>query len=97
MSDSNFERSAFRILSAMFNNVHFLTPKPDAAVMKTMVQEFPQAVNDCKTGDRSKIAEKNAKRKLLEEVLLNEASICSWKALTTARYQVAAVLPFGIR
>lgn len=69
MSDSTLERSSFRILSAMKLNTKFPNPVPDMETMELLVSEFTFALNDCKTGDRTKIAEKNEKRKALIEGL----------------------------
>ena len=61
------KRTAFDVITAMTDNGNFLAPKPDALVMAERAQNFTVALNDCKTGDRTKIALKNAVRALLVE------------------------------
>ena len=67
MSDATLETSALDIVSAMKLNTNFSNPSPEWAEMEDLANFFSLALRNCKTGDRTKIAEKNEKRKALLE------------------------------
>lgn len=73
MSDPKLETRAYQILTGMTNNPHFPAPNPTVEAMGTIIGEFFEALNDCKDGDRLKIAIKNQKR----EVVINSLHLWS--------------------
>lgn len=69
MNHAELERSAIAILGAMTSNANFTAPVPSVEDMSEVVSDYTVSLNECKNGDRVKIAEKNDRRLVLLENL----------------------------
>jgi hypothetical protein len=65
MADANLETRSYQILAGVTGNAYFPAPNPTVAEMGTIIGNFFDALNDCKDGDRIKIAIKNQKRDIV--------------------------------
>ncbi len=70
LADPELETRGYQILTGVTDNPdYFPTPKPSLVEMGDIIANFWQALNDCKDGDRFKIAVKNQKRQGLIDAL----------------------------
>ena len=88
MSDPNLQTRSYQIVTGMTDNPHFATPTPTVEEMNANMEEFFNALNDCKDGDRLKIAIKNQKR----EVVINSLHLWSAYVLSQSAGDVAIAM-----
>lgn len=67
LSDGNLESKTHSIISSMTGNPYFPTPTPTLAALETAADNYSSALVKAGTGNRADVADKNAKR----EILLN--------------------------
>lgn len=68
-SDPNFLAEANHITGSMHENANFPNPVPSVEEMGVILSDFTEAFVISKKGERSKIEEKNEKRKVLAQAL----------------------------
>lgn len=90
LSDAALLVMAMHILESMNENGAFVNPVPTFQEMAAIVTAFSEALAISKKGDRANIADKNEKRKILEDALqqwgryvLHESNNDRAKALTS--------------
>ncbi|TWI80570.1 hypothetical protein IQ13_3249 [Lacibacter cauensis] len=91
MSDGNLESKTHSIISNMTGNANFPTPTPSLAALETAADNYSSALVKALTGNRADVADKNAKRAELENVL---RSLCTYVNLT-ANGDAAMILSSG--
>jgi hypothetical protein len=69
LSDANLDLRANQILTAMTGNTNFEDPTPALSTLEDAITAYENALNDCRDGDRLKVAIKNQKRDDLIEIL----------------------------
>jgi hypothetical protein len=69
MSDATLDTRANQIYAAMNGNANFPTPVPSMDALQNAIEVFALALNDCRDGDRLKVAIKNQKRDALIDIL----------------------------
>ena len=67
--DAELDQKANFIIGSMTDNAAFTDPIPDIATVTTANEEYITARRDAETGDHEKVAIKNQKRKVLEDLL----------------------------
>jgi len=67
--DADLDQKAIFIIGSMEGNEAFPNPVPDIITITTANDEYIAARRDAETGDHEKIAVKNQKRKVLEDLL----------------------------
>lgn len=78
-SDGAFESKVHTIKSSMTGNTYFPTPVPTLAEITAAAADYSAALIKAASGDRMEIADKNAKRLVLEELLI---TFCRYINLT---------------
>ncbi len=91
LSDGNLESKTHSIISNMTGNANFPTPTPTLAVVEAAADNYSSALVKALTGNRADVADKNAKRAELENVL---RSLCTYVNLT-ANGDVTKLLTSG--
>lgn len=79
LSDSGLESKTQLIVSSLTGNAHFPTPTPTLAALQTAFDAFQEALVKAGTGNRVDIAEKNAAREVLVNLL---RLLCAYVNLT---------------
>lgn len=79
LSDSGLESKTQLIISSLTGNAHFPTPIPTLAALQTAFDAFQEALVKAGTGNRVDIAEKNAAREVLVNLL---RLLCAYVNLT---------------
>ncbi|NCU06235.1 MAG: hypothetical protein GXC73_19945, partial [Chitinophagaceae bacterium] len=67
--DGILESKTHSIISSMTGNAHFPTPTPTLAQLETAADNYSSALVKAGTGNRADVADKNAKRQVLIDVL----------------------------
>jgi hypothetical protein len=91
LSDGNLESKTHSIIGNMTGNANFPTPTPSLAVVEAAAGNYSSALIKALTGNRADVADKNAKRAELENVL---RSLCTYVNLT-ANGDVTKLLTSG--
>ncbi|MEJ8843445.1 fibronectin type III domain-containing protein [Lacibacter sp. H375] len=91
LSDGNLESKTHSIISSMTGNANFPTPVPALAVLQTAADAYTAALVKAGAGNRADVADKNAKRETLLNLL---RSLCTYVNLT-ANGDAAMLLTSG--
>lgn len=80
LSDGNLESKTHSIISSMTGNAHFPTPVPALADVTAAATAYTAALVKAGTGNRSDVADKNAKRLVLIGLLTSLGSYVTFMA-----------------
>ena len=91
LSDGILESKTHSIISSMTGNANFPTPTPSLAELEMAADNFSSALVKAGTGNRADVADKNAKRQVLVDLLVSMGMYVTF----AANGDVAALLSSG--